>query len=264
MELMEERPEMNRSVSADENGEDPAVASGADIPAHVMRRILSARAFRENARRIDDVTSFVSRAVKTLSDKEGVSLHSDALALLENISREEDHIFSKIPDDMREALDKKKAVVTFSKRKANGKRDAGVEVSTEHSPRRDHGTIIRFIIDPNTPLPMPHNPVLGSLDPKKQTNGHYHELFFGDRDAIVFQPPENNKRKDLEKRRKEKLYWENKMKRPAKEIKLETGKVLKVPRDFVPACAEVDHSAEQEKLQLKKSVDSERNLIIFR
>nr|CCC94690.1 conserved hypothetical protein [Trypanosoma congolense IL3000] len=265
MEQMDDYVEMNGSRAASQ-GEQCRVVTQVFQFKHAAERARSAKAFRECTRRIDDTTIFVCRAVKTLSGQEGTAIHSDAIGLLESISREEENVFSQVPENVKETLKRRKALLKPSKVAIKGRESRLTEVFSDRTPCRDYGAFTRFTIDPNVPLLTLDELLSSSKDLKmKQTNGHYHELFFGNRDAVVFSPPLNNKRRELEKREEEKLYWKKKMLRPAREYKVNPVKVLKVSGDFVPSCAEVDHSTEQEKLRERKTVDSEnKNPILFK
>ncbi|KAG8339075.1 hypothetical protein ERJ75_000215400 [Trypanosoma vivax] len=216
---------------------------------------------RDSVRRIEELTSTVSHAIDALYTKEGSPLSSSIEHALVNISREEQSLFSNIYTHTPKKDRKGKTLANSSSRSIDRVNDIQVNGHTGQFCSFDN-SVSRIVIDPNVPLRMPFNMQCTSEHFKKgKINGHYHDLFFGNPEAFVFSPPENNKRKELEKIQAEKLLWKKKFVRPPREQTVFALKTVKVSKDFIPSCAAVDHSAVRE--QLKKRPTSSVKYLKF-
>ncbi|PWV19714.1 hypothetical protein C3747_9g131 [Trypanosoma cruzi] len=209
--------------------------------------------------RIADSGAFIIRAVDSLSKTDAHALDIDVDVVLNDIEREEEYIFSPIPHYLQSEW---KRMVSENESAINDvvtKLDTVGRLNEDGKLRADYSESARIVIDPSVPLLMPFSKERYHASPQRKTAPScYHSLFFGEGEPVVFVPPENNKRKDIEKLNKEREYWKKKFQRAPRSDVVEQKKTIKVPNDFVPSCAQVDHSLVQQELQKRNEIEKNK------
>ncbi|RNE97764.1 putative mucin-associated surface protein (MASP) [Trypanosoma conorhini] len=209
--------------------------------------------------RIADSSAFIIRAIESLSKSDVHTMDIDVEMVLNDIEREEDFIFSPIPQYLQLEWKRMASENARARSEAVMKVDALAKLHREGKVRADYSENGRIVIDPSVPLPMPFSRERYQLSPqRKSVPGSYHSLFFGEGEPVVFTPPENNKRKEIEKLNEERENWKKKMQRAPRIEDIQPKKTLKVPNDFVPSCAHVDNSLAQQELQKRNEIEKSK------
>lgn len=209
--------------------EQPAEASG-EVETYYDGKVH----VREEVARIDECCRVMFRGLSALV-RQGEDVDVNVFELFEDFQREEDKLFSPIPDYVARELDSEKnrnAAYNRNIQPHSECRQSTSSVSSRFSDER------RAFVDPNVPLQLPY-----SLERFKRAHperaekpGTYHGLFSGEPDKVQFNPPENNKRKQIEEAKKAHPAPAH---GPAPKYDPPRKKPMKVGKDFVPACANV-------------------------
>ncbi|KAH9586518.1 hypothetical protein LSM04_007254 [Trypanosoma melophagium] len=193
--------------------------------------------------RISNSTAAISRAVESLCQYNVLFSDEGCMELLNDIEEEEGFLFSQVPDYLKHEWKHIKSTKREADKVVEPRVDTVAIYNSEQRRRAENGSSCRLKVDPSIPLSMPfskerHN----ARNPEyKSIQGNYHSLFFEDGEPVVFTPPRDNKRKELEKLNEERTYWKSKFKRPERNYDIQPKKPKVVPRDFVPSCAHVEN-----------------------
>lgn len=175
---------------------------------------------------------------------------ADWEALLERYQEDENQIFSEIPDYIQKKIDKKKENASQTSRSVQSQIKCSISSDVK---LHDFSNYPRPFFSTDDPLCLP-------FDMKRNSNrnvvgqGKYHDLFFGDGSKCVFLPPPD-KRALIEDRKtiKKAQITEQTQPEPVKK------KTMIVDSNFVPSCAQVDHTAIQQKARAKKEQMRKKN-----
>ncbi|RNF10057.1 putative mucin-associated surface protein (MASP) [Trypanosoma rangeli] len=214
---------------------------------------------RKEIDRITDSGAFIIRAVESLSKNDILTMDIDIEVILKDVEVEESSVFSSIPHYLEREWKEMTSENARTRREAVMKVDAVAISQREGKERVDYSENGRIVIDPSVPLPMPFSRErYPASTQRKSVPGYYHSLFFGEGEPVVFTPPEQNKRKEIEKLKEEQEALKKKMQRTPRSEVIQPKKILKVPNDFVPSCAQVDNSLAQQELRKKNEMEKNK------
>lgn len=171
-------------------------------------------------------------------------------SLLERYQDDENQIFSEIPDYIQNKIDERKEHSSKFNRSIQPRIKNSISSDIE---LHDFSNYSRPLFSTDDPLPLPFD-IKRNLSRKVVGQSRYHDLFFGDGSKCVFLPPPD-KRALIEDRKTMKKVQNTEQTQP----ELVKKKTLIVDSNFVPSCAQVDHSAIQEKARAKKEQLRKKN-----
>ncbi|KEG14204.1 putative mucin-associated surface protein (MASP) [Trypanosoma grayi] len=215
---------------------------------------------KREVERICNSSAFVARAVESLCKQEVLSKGVDMIEVLNDVEREEETMFSPVPEYLQREWTQLKSGNNELRKVIESRVDTVATFQNEREGRISYSAESRIVIDPAVPLTMPYSKERHNVShPEwKEMHSRYHGLFFDQGEPVVFTPPAENKRKQVQKLREEEAYWKKKFQRPERQSEDPPKKLKTVPSDFVPSCAIVDHSSAREKLLLKKQLEKNK------
>ncbi|ORC91799.1 putative mucin-associated surface protein (MASP) [Trypanosoma theileri] len=199
--------------------------------------------FRGELERISNSTTSVSRILESLCQYNVLFSDEPVMELINDIEMEEEFVFSQVPEYLKNEWKRINPTKKETEKLVESKVDTVATYNSEQRRRADYGASSRLVVDPSIPLIMPFSKERHNMtNPEyKSVQGNYHSLFFGEGEPVVFTPPQDNKRKEIERQSEERTYWKSKFKRPEKNNDVQPKKPKVVPRDFVPSCAYVEN-----------------------
>ncbi|KPI87329.1 hypothetical protein ABL78_3612 [Leptomonas seymouri] len=210
---VDENGEVKEDVLAEENLTDPSV-------------------FKMAVREVDECYMSVIRGLNAFS-QDDEEVYGNAVEICNDIIAVEQNLFSEAPSYVIDYI--------ASYRTKTDKYNSSVQPrltfpTAEGTPRSWEER--RAYVDPGVPLMLPFDVErFKKTHPElAQSEGTYHDLFYGDGSKVAFEPPADNKRKAIEEEQKKAYH-------PAKKAPLSfeplQKKPMRVSADFVPSCAEV-------------------------
>lgn len=200
-------------------------------------------------REVDQHTAAVQSVLRSFNSGFSNSKPIDYRGALEALQREENMIFTDIPSYVQIEIETDK--------EKNNRYNATIPsrtVAPRNPPIRDYSVPHKAYVSPQVPLTPPFNyQRFIEENPEWQSKaGTYHDLFYGDGSNCTFSPPEDNRRLQIEQERAVKNASPPQQDPPSYEPP--PRRQLKVDSNFVPACAQIDHSAAQQELREKKAL----------
>ncbi|CAD2217204.1 hypothetical protein AGDE_01603 [Angomonas deanei] len=243
---VEENPEEGEYGEEGEEGQDVFPNDGEEEQYEEVS-FTDPKVLISETHRIEESKMILMRGLSSLHEQRDEEIRVNLLDICADLAAEEEMLFSPAPEFVSKIQAKQQADALKQRRKSKGPseyRPSGV-ASSDYSQER------RAFVDPRVPLKLPYSAKrYKSEHPERsQARGTYHELFYGDPNAVEFKAPADNKRKLIEDKKREHPPPVSRDK-PVYEAK--PIKAKKVSPDFVPSCANVDNSEAKKKLKERK------------
>lgn len=190
------------------------------------------RIFKLASREVDECYMSVIRGLSAFS-QEDEEVFANAVDICNDIITMEQNLFSEPPSYVADYI----ATYRANTDAYNSSVQARQTIPTAEGTPRDWEER-RAYVDPGVPLMLPYNAERFKKEhpERAQSEGTYHDLFYGDGSKVVFEPPADNKRKQIQEEQRN-TY------RPSKQqprsFDPPQKKAMRVSADFVPSCAEV-------------------------
>jgi ribosomal protein L12E/L44/L45/RPP1/RPP2 len=207
------------------------------------------RVFKMAAREVDECYMTVIRGLSAFT-QEDEELFKNAVDICNDIISMEQNLFSEPPSYVADYI----ATYRAKTDAYNSTVQPRQTIPTAEGTPRDWEER-RAYVDPGVPLMLPYDAERFKKDhPKRaQSEGTYHDLFYGDGSKVVFAPPADNKRKQIEEKQKNTYHPSR---RPPLSFEPQQKKPLRVSADFVPSCAEVKNPQKVRHTKPVKKVQS--------
>ncbi|KPA79485.1 hypothetical protein ABB37_05317 [Leptomonas pyrrhocoris] len=227
------QPELAEEQNANAVGENAAEENDGVVKEQLGGGDLSdPRVFKMAAREVDECYMSVIRGLSAFC-QDDEEVFGNAVDICNDIITMEQNLFSDIPSYIADYI----ATYRAKTDKYNNSVQPRETIPTPEGPPRDWEER-RAYVDPGVPLMLPYDAERFKKEhPERATSeGTYHDLFYGDGSKVVFEAPEDNKRKKIEEEH-QKAYH------PPRQAPLsfepQKKKPMRVSADFVPSCAEV-------------------------
>lgn len=232
-------------------GEAAEEDEGAQEEELVEENLADPRVFKMAAREVDECYMSVIRGLSAFG-QEDEEVFKNAVDICNDIISMEQNLFSEPPSYVADYI----ATYRAKTDAYNSSVQPRQTIPTAEGTPRDWEER-RAYVDPGVPLMLPYDADRFKREhpDRAQSEGTYHDLFYGDGSKVVFEPPADNKRKQIEEEQKRTYHPSRKA--PVS-FEPQQKKPMRVSADFVPSCAEVDqpqnprHSNSVKKAAAKK------------
>lgn len=200
------------------------------------------RVFIAESNRIDESTMTIIRGLAAMTNIDDEDVRASIVDMFSDIQAEEANLFSPMPDYI--------ASIVEGEAEQRAKRNRGVQPHDDVArgetiaPSGSYAEEHRAFVDPSVPLRLPYNlkREMRENPNRNSAPGTYHDVFYGDGSQCVFAPPEDNKRRQLEK---EKAAHQL-PRRPPISYEPAPRPTMKVDKEFVPSCAEGNSASQRD------------------
>ncbi|GET89163.1 hypothetical protein, conserved [Leishmania tarentolae] len=222
------------AVSAVDDAAEEKALSGKECgPATTYDDLSNPHVFKMCVREVDENYMSVVRGLGAFS-REDEEVCRNAVDICKDIIAMEQSLFSEAPSYITNYIATQRTE-TDAWNKAVQSRWT---IPTPEGPPRTWEEQ-RAYVDPGVPLMLPYNAERFRKEHPERVRpeGTYYDLFYGDGTQVIFSPPPDNKRKQIEEERKKhpQLPYHGPY-----VFKPQQKRTMRVSPDFVPSCAEVD------------------------
>ncbi|KAL7701711.1 hypothetical protein N2W54_007277 [Lotmaria passim] len=229
----------------------PAEEDAAEEDDLVGKDLSDPRVFKMAMQEVDECYMSVIRGLGAFS-QEDEEVFGNAVDICNDIITMEQNLFSDEPPYVADYIATYRAKTDAYN---NSVQPAQTIPIAEDTPRDWEER--RAYVDPSVPLMLPFD---AERFKKKhpahaQSEGTYHDLFYGDGSKVVFEPPADNKRKQIEEEQKN-VY--RPPKKPPQNFDPPLKKPMRVSADFVPSCADPKYPRNANHAKSTKKTDSKK------